>query len=183
MIGMGHKFILICTVKAIDSVPESGYPRRHRHRFFNETHFNIILHIFVGRTVQVVLYRMFTLCANLRTGWLNSSEILSCVFVWVVTEISKKKMTPSLARFKQSKETWLPESWSWRQKHLSKRREPLAQRHGVTSQKTWNLSNNTVKTSHLTFPCAMWKFLGEKVKQYSRIPILDKVTGSDSCFG
>jgi len=81
MIGMGPKFILICTIKTIGSVPESGYPRRYRHRFFNEALFNIILYIFVGRTVQVILYSTFTPCAHLRTGWLNSSEMLSCAVV------------------------------------------------------------------------------------------------------
>jgi hypothetical protein len=47
---------------------------------------------------------MCTACQHLLTRWLNSSEMLPCVFEWIVTEFSKKKkVTPTLARFRQSK--------------------------------------------------------------------------------
>jgi hypothetical protein len=134
----------------------------------------LILSSIYSFVLQVVIYRMCKLCAHLLTRWLSSSKMLLCVFVWVVPEISKNSDASS-GKFQAVQDAGLPEPGSWRRNYLSKRREPLTQRqHGVTSQKTWNLSNTSVKISNLTFPSAIWKFRGEKVKQYNRILALDK---------
>ena len=125
---------------------------------------------------------MCTLCAHLLTRWINSSEMLLCVFLSVAPELSKNSDVYS-GKVQAVQEAGVPEPWNWSQNYLSKRREPLAQRHGVTSQKTWNLSTTTLKTSNLSFLRAIWKFRGEKSSNKAEYRHYIKVIGSDSGFG
>jgi len=72
---------------------------------------------------------------------LNSFRVWHCVNGWVFLEVSKDPRRILHA---------LLDPWRWRHHVPLKRCEPLTQRHSATSQKTWILSNTTVRTWNLT---------------------------------
>jgi hypothetical protein len=47
--------------------------------------------------------------------------------------------------------SWPAWPWKWKHCDTSKRRKLFAQRHSVTSQKTWIFSNTATRTSYLPF--------------------------------
>jgi len=92
-----------------------------------------------------------------RSGAAEDSRFLGYDAVWFGYQLPTFRMiaVSSYTGSSSRKFNWVPTLtvgiWIWRYCYVSKRREPLAQRHSVTSQKTWMLNKSAVRGWKLSF--------------------------------